>query len=167
MCSVPLLPWPPPFISGRSEYGSRRCLSTEMTGLSVVWHHAQNFGFRVRTTGYKSWFCHSLALWLGQILYLLWILFPVYRMVWYNHLYQDCFWVSYKGLCGKTLFQCEALHSIHYHSWQPTLPSSQGIDGKVLSTLDIFQAFFPFPLQNTLPGPVWFIKSYLCQNFIG
>ena len=87
MCSVPLLLWPSPFISGRSEHGSRLCLSTEMTGFSAAWYHTQNFGFRVRTTGYKSWFCHLLALWLGQILYLLWILFPVYRMVWYNHLY--------------------------------------------------------------------------------
>lgn len=47
------------------------------------------------------------------------------------------------------------------------LAFSQGINEKVLSTLDIFQTFFPFPLQKTLPSPVWFVKPYLYQSFIG
>lgn len=69
-------------------------------------------------------------------------------------------------MCGQSFFterhftvcyygkspSCGTLHSISYYACQSTLSYSQSINEKpekVLSTLDTFQAFFHFPLQNT------------------
>ena len=54
-----------------------------------------------------------------MILYFPWIL------EWNNiiaSLSQGCFWVSYEGLCGQSLYKHEVLHSTGYHSCQLTLP---------------------------------------------
>lgn len=96
-----------------------------------------------------------------MILYLPWIL------EWNNiiaSLSQGCFWVSYEGLWGQSLLS--AWSTISYHSCQLTLPLPRALMKRYWVPWTFSRLFFfPFPLQNTLPSPVWFVKPYLCQFY--